>query len=213
MAFAGFPVAALDFYDDLEMDNSKTFWLEHKDIYDHAVRAPIVELTAELEPEFGPAKVFRPYRDVRFAKDKTPYKTSQGAVAGDGRGGGSLYFHLGAAGLFVAGCYWRMASDQIARYRRAVADDITGPDLERRLAELRAAKLEIGGDELTRVPSGFAKDHPRADLLRRKSLTASREYGTPAWLHTARARTEIAKAWRAMAPLNEWLADHVGAAA
>ena len=213
MTFEGFPEAALDFYDDLEIDNSKVFWDAHKDTYRDAVAAPMTELTGALAAEFGEVKVFRPYRDVRFSTDKTPYKTSQGAVAGDGRGGGSLYFHLGAAGLFVAGGYWRMASDQIARYRRAVADDITGPDLERRLAELRAAKLEIGGDELTRVPSGFAKDHPRADLLRRKSLTASREYGTPAWLHTARARTEIAKAWRAMAPLNEWLADHVGAAA
>jgi uncharacterized protein (DUF2461 family) len=74
-AFTGFPLAALDFYDDLEMDNTKAFWTAHKDVYETAVRAPMAALVAALEPEFGPAKVYRPYRDVRFAKDKTPYKT------------------------------------------------------------------------------------------------------------------------------------------
>ena len=212
MRFTGFPVAALDFYDDLEGDNSRSFWLAHKDIYDTSVRAPIVQLMADLEPEFGPAKVFRPHRDVRFAKDKTPYKTNQGAVVGDGQGGGALYMHIAAPGLFVAGGYWRMAPDQIARYRKAVADDIAGPELERRLALVRQAKLEIGGDTLTRVPSGYEKEHPRAELLRHKTLTASREFGTPDWLHTARARTEIAKAWRSMEPLTTWLDGHVGPA-
>ena len=72
MSFTGFPVAALDFYDDLEMDNSKSFWEAHRDVYKESVEAPMKALTAALEPEFGTAKVFRPYRDVRFAKDKTP---------------------------------------------------------------------------------------------------------------------------------------------
>jgi uncharacterized protein (TIGR02453 family) len=212
MTFTGFPVAALDFYDDLELDNSRTFWLANKGIYDESVRAPIVELMAELEPEFGPAKVFRPHRDVRFAKDKTPYKTNQGAVVGDGAGGGALYMHISAPGLFVAGGYWQMASDQIARYRRAVADDIAGAELERRLTLVRKAKLEIGGSQLTRVPSGYDKDHPRAELLRHKSLTASREFGTPEWLQTPRAKSEIVRAWRSMEPLNDWLEAHVGPA-
>ena len=79
MSFTGFPVSALDFYDDLEVENTKSFWESHRTTYDEAVRAPMVALVAALEPEFGSAKVFRPYRDVRFAKDKTPYETHQGA--------------------------------------------------------------------------------------------------------------------------------------
>ncbi|MGZ5371976.1 DUF2461 family protein, partial [Aeromicrobium sp.] len=70
--FTGFPEAALDFYDDLEVDNTKAFWEAHKSTYANAVAAPMKALTAALEDEFGAAKVFRPYRDVRFAKDKTP---------------------------------------------------------------------------------------------------------------------------------------------
>jgi uncharacterized protein (DUF2461 family) len=68
-AFEGFPVAALDFYDDLELDNTKSFWAAHKDVYETCVKAPMAALVAALEPEFGTAKVFRPYRDVRFDKD------------------------------------------------------------------------------------------------------------------------------------------------
>ena len=71
MAFTGFPIAALDFYEDLEADNTKSFWTAHKKIYDESVRAPMEALAAELEKDYGPAKLFRPYRDVRFAKDKT----------------------------------------------------------------------------------------------------------------------------------------------
>ena len=71
MSFTGFPVAALDFYDDLEVDNTKSFWAAHKHVYLEAVRAPMTALVAELEAEFGPAKVFRPYRDVRFARATT----------------------------------------------------------------------------------------------------------------------------------------------
>jgi uncharacterized protein (DUF2461 family) len=71
-AFTGFPEAAFDFYDDLEIDNTRSFWEAQKATYDVAVRAPMVALTEALAAEFGGAKVFRPYRDVRFADDKTP---------------------------------------------------------------------------------------------------------------------------------------------
>ena len=206
MTFTGIPVAALDFYEDLEADNTKAFWTAHKGVYDESVRGPLEALVAALAPEFGSAKLFRPYRDVRFSKDKTPYKTHQGAWFGES----SRYLHVSAAGLFVAGGYWDTSSAQVERLRRAVADDVAGPALERALARVRRARLALGGSTITRVPSGYPKDHPRAELLRYKSLTVSREYGCPAWLATSRAQNEIAKAWRAMAPAVDWLDTHVG---
>jgi uncharacterized protein (DUF2461 family) len=66
--FTGIPEAALDFFDDLELDNTKSFWTAHKHVYDDAVKAPLEALLTELAPEFGKAKMFRPYRDVRFTK-------------------------------------------------------------------------------------------------------------------------------------------------
>ncbi len=206
MKFAGIPLAALDFYEDLEVDNSKSFWTAHKQVYDESVRAPLEALAAELEPKFGPAKLFRPYRDVRFSKDKTPYKTAQGAWFGDV----ALYLQVSAAGLFVAGGYWQTSSAQVDRLRRAVADDVAGAELARVLTGVRRRKLNVHGEQLTRVPSGYPKDHPRADLLRYKTLTASRELGAPAWLSTPAARTEIVKAWRGITALVAWLETHVG---
>jgi uncharacterized protein (TIGR02453 family) len=203
--FAGIPFAALDFYEDLEADNSKAYWSAHKAVYDEQVKAPIEALTSELADEFGPGKFFRPYRDVRFSKDKRPYKTHQGVYFSESR----RYFHISAAGLFVGGGYYEMASDQVGRFRRAVEGDITGPALEAAICRALGAKLEIGGEQLTRVPSGFAKDHPRADLLRYKTVTAHREFGSPQWLTTKRTKTELVKAWRAMQPLIDWLDTNV----
>ena len=127
MTFAGIPVAALDFYEDLEADNSKSFWTAHKQIYEESVRTPLEALAAELEPEFGSPKLFRPYRDVRFAKDKTPYKTQQGMWFAES----ARYVAVSAAGLFIAGGYWGTASDQVGRLRRAVDDDVAGGQLEK----------------------------------------------------------------------------------
>jgi uncharacterized protein (TIGR02453 family) len=206
MTFAGIPIAALDFYEDLEADNTKAFWTAHKQVYDEAVKAPLEALVAVLAVEFGSAKLFRPYRDVRFARDKTPYKTHQGAWFSES----SLYLQVSAAGLMVAGGYWDTSSAQVERLRRAVVDDIAGAALERALATVGRARFTLGGHQLTRVPSGYPKEHPRADLLRYKSLSARREFGSPAWLTTKRAQSEVVKAWRSMNPLISWLDTHVG---
>src|SRR4051794_4003469 len=139
----GIPTAALDFYEDLEADNTKSFWTAHKKVYDESVRAPIEALCTELESSYGPAKLFRPYRDVRFAKDKTPYKTHQGATFGESR----LYLHISAAGLFVAGGDWQTSSEQGARVRRGGDDDGARPALERGLARGGGQGVGSGGGE------------------------------------------------------------------
>jgi uncharacterized protein (TIGR02453 family) len=206
VSFTGIPIAALDFYEDLEDDNTKGFWQAHKSTYDESVRAPLEALCAAVEPEFGPAKLFRPYRDVRFAKDKTPYKTHQGAWFADS----SVYVQLSAEGLFVAAGYWDTSTAQVERLRRAISDDVAGPALERTLADITNKGMTIGGHQLTRVPPAYPKDHPRAELLRYKTLTASRSFGSPGWLQTRRALSEVVKAWRGLGGLVSWLDTHVG---
>lgn len=206
MAFAGIPLPALDFYEDLENDNSKSFWTAHKTIYDEAVKAPLEELAAELGKRFGQYKMFRPYRDVRFSKDKTPYKTHQGVWFDEAH----LYLQVSAAGLYVGGGYWHTSTPQVQRMRRAVDDEVAGAQLERTLAGVRRRGFEVRGELLSRVPAGYDKEHERADLLRHKSLTAAKDLGAPDWLSTAAARAEIAKQWRGIVPLVGWLDTHVG---
>lgn len=209
MSFDGFPEQALIFYEGLEADNTKAYWSDHKATYDNCVAAPMRSLLGELEPEFGPAKLFRPYRDVRFAKDKTPYKTQAAAVVrGDGED--SLYLALSADGLALGGGYHHLATDQSRRLRAAIADELTGPPVATVLDALRAASWEVGGEQLARIPKPWDDDHPRAGLLRNKSLTASRAHPPQAWLHTAAAMDRVAEGWRQLGPLNDWLRQQVG---
>ena len=202
--FNGIPVEALDFYEDLAADNSKAFWTAHKAVYDTAVTEPMTALVAELEDEFGPAKIFRPYRDVRFSKDKTPYKTAQGAVVHVAPGAG-YYVQIDASGLYLGSGFYSATTEQITRLRETIDDEVRGAELVRILDKLRTAGFTVGGEQLKTRPKGYPADHPRIDLLRHKTLVASLAVGAPAWLHTPAAATEIRTAWRTMGPLMEWL--------
>jgi uncharacterized protein (TIGR02453 family) len=206
--FTGFPVAALDFYDDLEVDNTKSFWEKHKQVYVESVRAPMTELCAALADEFGAAKIFRPYRDVRFAKDKTPYKTHQGAFVrvGDATG---WYVEISPRGIRTGAGFYEASGPRIAAYREAVVHDRFGPELEQILEALRSRGFEVGGDRLKTSPRGYSADHPRIELLRHRSLVVGHQLGFEPVIHTPEVLDLVRDDWRALRPLVEWVADHV----
>ena len=210
MTFSGFPDAGLVFYEGLEADNSRTYWTRHKSVYEACVRTPLQSLVDELADEFGPPKLFRPYRDVRFSADKTAYKTHQGAVVQPEGRCAARYVQLWADGLLVGGGCWRLESDQVARYRRAVADEVQGPRLAREVERLSATAWAIGGQRLVRIPPGFDLVGPRAELLRHRSLHATRSWAPEDWLHSRAALRQVRDAWRELTGLNAWLDDNVG---
>ena len=209
MEFTGFPAAALDFYDDLEVDNTRSFWEKHKHVYDEAVRAPMVALVDGLAKEFAPdeqsVKVFRPYRDVRFAKDKTPYKTNQGAYVAVAPATG-WYVEISARGVRTGGGCYDMSGPRLAAYRDAVAHDKTGAQLTRITNKLAKAGFELGGERLKTAPRGYDAEHRRIDLLRHKSLNAGKSYAFEPVIHTADLLDEVRADWKALRPLIEWLA-------
>jgi uncharacterized protein (TIGR02453 family) len=207
--FEGFPEAALDFYDDLEMDNTKSFWEAHRQVYESAVRAPMTALIAALEPEFGAAKIFRPYRDVRYAKDKTPYKTHQGAFVAVGPATG-YYVQVGAPGVRVGVGWYHAEPARLAGIRAALADDRTGPALRRALTRLERKGWEVGGETLKTAPRGYDVDHPRIGLLRHKSLNVGRSYGFEPVIHSAELVERVREDWRAARPVVEWVRRHAG---
>jgi uncharacterized protein (TIGR02453 family) len=205
VAFKGWPVEALEFFEGLEADNSKSYWQANKAAYETLVRGPMEELVAELEPDWGDGHVFRPYRDVRFSKDKSPYKTNIAAVVGDG------YIQLTANGLGVGSGMYQLASDQLERYRQAVVDDRAGKRLEALLTKTREAGIRAEGhDFLKTTPRGYPKDHPRAELLRYKGLITWREWPPAAWLGTRKAKDRIVAFLEDSKPLNAWLRTNVG---
>jgi uncharacterized protein (TIGR02453 family) len=209
MSFNGFPAAAFEFYEGLEADNSKAFWQANKATFEAAVKAPMVALCEELA-DIGPFHVFRPYNDLRFAKNRPPYKTHQGAYS-ESEGGSGHYFHLGADGMLIGVGYYSMAKDQLERFRAAVDDDASGKDVEQLTSALAATGYSIGAmDELKTAPRGYPKDHPRIELLRRKGLMAAKQFPVSSWMHTKRAVGKMRETWAVVGPLCTWLDTHVG---
>jgi uncharacterized protein (TIGR02453 family) len=201
VGFTGWPAEALEFYEGLEADNTRTYWLARKTEYDDCVRAPMQALLDELAPKWGAGKIFRPYRDVRFSADKTPYKTHIGALL---EGGG--YVQLGADGLATGCGAWHLEADGLRQFRDAVAAERTGKELTTIVAALRRKGIDvIARESLKTVPRGYDRDHPRADLLKHKGLAAWKQWPVEPWLGTAKARANIEKFLEAARPLRDWL--------
>jgi uncharacterized protein (TIGR02453 family) len=209
MAFDGFPAEAFAFYQQLEADNSREFWRAHRADYERYVLEPMRALAAELEPEFGPLAVYRPQRDTRFSADKSPYKTYQGAFAQRVPGLG-FYVQVAAAGLQASGGFHSHSADQVARYRRAVDADVSGTMLADVVTALAGDGFAICGDRLKTMPRGVPAGHPRADLMRYRSLTAGRDWPVGHLVHGRRAFGVIQQTWRGLVPLCDWLSEHVG---
>jgi len=205
MAFKGWPDTAQAFYEGLEADNSKAYWLDHKEVYERDVKAPMDALLAELTAEFGETKLFRPYRDTRFSRDKSPYKTAIAATIGSG------YVQFSADGLFAGGGMYHMMPDQLARFRRAIDADKSGTSLEKVVAAVTKSGLDVHApEELKTAPRGYPKDHPRIEMLRMKGLVAARSWEPAAWLRTAAAKKRVVETLRATKPLLKWLEANVG---
>lgn len=138
-----------------------------------------------------------------------------GAAPGPGAGsepgagatpGTGFYVEISARGLLAGGGFHAHSSGQTARYRVAVADDRTGPELASIVADLIEKDFDIEGERVRTAPRGYSADHPRIELLRYKELMVFRRFGTPDWLDTPRTLEEVRETWRAMRPLAEWVA-------
>ncbi len=208
--FQGFPEWGVRFYQDLEETNSKEFWSEHRVQWERSVRDPMRALVEELEDEFGPGKLFRPHRDIRFSHDKSPYKTHQGALVGSAKAVG-YYVQVSGDGLTVGGGFHAHSPGQTDRFRAAIDADESGAAVVQIAADLVGAGYLLEGAALKTRPKGYPTEHPRIDLLRRKEIMAIRRVGSPPWLSTPRALEEVRSAWRDVRPLTHWVLEHVGA--
>lgn len=196
-----FPAEAIAFYRDLELNNTREWWLANKPRYDEHVRGPLEEVTEALQPEFGDAKLFRPHRDVRFSADKSPYKTHQGAYIATGPACG-YYVEVNAREATAGGGFYAADADALTRFREAVADDEAGARLAAIVAELREEGWVVGGDQLKTAPRGHSKDHPRIDLLRHKSLHVMREITATG---EADFTDAVGDAWQRLGTLVDWV--------
>ena len=214
-AFGGFRRPAFEWFTDLEGDNSKRWFEAHRETYERDVRGQLEAMLEELTGDFnGRVKMFRQHRDIRFSKDKSPYKTATYGLIADRPGSyAGLYAQLTAAGLFAGTGYYRLSPDQLERYRERAAGR-AGAGLERMLDGLVADGFTLMGDELRTVPRGYPRDHPRAAVLRRRAVAGGRRLKAAKGrgISRDRALAHVRETWRALAPLNRWLDRNVGAA-
>jgi uncharacterized protein (TIGR02453 family) len=183
-------------------------WAANKARWEREVREPMLALVEELEDEFGPAKLFRPNRDIRFSADKSPYKTHQGAIVGQTTGVG-YYVQISGDGLAVGGGFRTHSPAQTEAFRRAIAAAGPGVEFERIVAGLVGAGFDLEGATLKTRPKGFDIDHPRLDLLRRKEIMAINRVGTPDWLSKPAVLQHVRTHWRQIRPLVGWVTEHV----
>ena len=210
--FQGFGPEVFEWFAGLERDNTRPYFTATRDLYEDAVRGGLEAMLDELAMTFGgEARVFRQQRDLRFTTDKTPYKTrTYGVIGGTSVPGPGLYAQLSVNGLYAGTGYWRLARDQLERFRAAVADDAAGTELEAVTAAAQDAGLELAGESLKTAPRGYPREHPRIELLRRKALIGGRALTGAGGIDRETALEHVGGAWRAAEPLNAWLDAHVG---
>jgi uncharacterized protein (TIGR02453 family) len=207
--FDGFPAELFAFYRGLAGDNSKEYWSIHRDTYDGPIRSSLRALAAELEPEYGPAKIYRPNRDVRFGADRSPYKLHTGLyceVAPDI----FCYVNLDGDGMLTGAGLHTQSRPRVAAYRAAVDAPRSGEALAAIVADLSDRGFRIEGEQVRTRPRGVPADHPRLDLMRRESLNARRLHPVAKRLGTRAALDTIRADWQTLRPLNDWLAEHAG---
>ena len=228
--FTGFPAAALTFLRGLARHNRRPWFEARRDTYEAAVRAPMRALIeavdvrlARVAPELvgDPRRsMFRIHRDVRFSRDKSPYKTWASAwfyhqdagkgVGQEAHGGAGLYFHLEPGACLVAGGLWMPERGALAKVRDAILADPEGFEALVTAAGFRRTYKRLSQEAvLTRTPRGYPPDHPAERWLRYKSFTASVTL-TDAQVRSPRLVDTVMRRYEALVPLVRWLNSALG---
>jgi uncharacterized protein (TIGR02453 family) len=223
MSFTGFPPETFAFLKGLAKNNSKDWFEAHREDYEVFHLAPAKAFVEAIGPGLkaiakdvhAEAKVngsiFRINRDVRFSKDKRPYKTTLDLWFWEGEKRGweapGFYVRLMADGFLAGAGLHTFLPEQLKRYRAAVVDDKAGGELMKTLQKLDGLKL----NDATRkkIPRGFAADHPRAALLLRDGLFCTHEAPLPKAVHSAKFVDLCLDVFARAHPLNRWLKKHV----
>jgi uncharacterized protein (TIGR02453 family) len=221
--FQVFPPETIQFFRDLEANNNRDWFMEHKRDFIDYVQTPAVafigsmgtrlqviapNIIADLRTN-GAGSLMRIYRDVRFSKDKTPYKTNLGIIFWEGAGkkteNPGFYFHLASNELSLYCGVHMFTKEVMTKYRTFVDNEHHAEELSEIMAAIQAEGCQVGGDQYKRVPTGFKVDHPSAELLKYKGLHASIRDLAPDLITKPDFMDYTFEKWRIMAPLHQWL--------
>jgi uncharacterized protein (TIGR02453 family) len=228
--FSSIRPAAIRFLSGLKKRNTKPWFEANRAVYETEIRGPLKALVEEVDvllarvaPEIvgDPRRsIFRIHRDVRFSRDKSPYKTNAAcwfyhhdagrAVGGESQGGAGFYFHFSPTEVFLGGGIWMPPRESLNRLREAIADDPKGfekivlaPAFKRRFGKMDEEAM------LKRMPRGYSEEHPAAKWLRFQSFTTGRELSRRE-LHSPRLPQQLARDYGALTPFIRWLNGALG---
>ena len=219
--FNGFPKDTLKFLRGLEKNNKKDWFEAHRAEYDdyyiepakafvEAIGPKLKKISKSLnaEPRIN-GSIFRINRDVRFSKDKTPYKPHVDLWFWEGKDRSwdcsGFFFRLTPKRLILGGGMHQFGKPSLDKYRKAVVDAKRGAQLQKIVGQMKKAGYDVGGKSYKKVPRGFPAEHPRADLLLHGGLFASTEVAIPRELHSPKFVAFCEKHFKKMAPVHSWL--------
>jgi len=219
--FHGFSSETVRFLSGLSRHNTKAWFDAHRADYDAHFMEPAKAFVEAMAPRLAKidrtvnavpkvnGSIMRIHRDIRFSKDKSPYKDHLDLWFWSGKKKGwdasGFFFRLTPTRLMVGAGMHGFVPPVLARYRKAVLDDRKGAALSRVVAKLRGAGFDVGGETYKKSTRGVADDHPRASLLRHSALYAGWEAKHPRELGSASLVDFVAKRFAAISPLHEWL--------
>lgn len=222
--FDGFPTATLQFLHELAANNNREWFEANRERYENELLVPAVDFVATLGAELqaispglrvdtatnGTGTLMRIYRDTRFSADKTPYKTRLSGMFWEGSGkkteSPAFGFQFSPQGMGLMAGMFAFPKPMLAAYREAVDDEVLGRELESAINQAQSqGDYQLQGEQLQRVPRGFADDHPRADLLRYKGLYFRSPAINPAQMTSAELVPLVYQHFQNMAPLQQWL--------
>jgi uncharacterized protein (TIGR02453 family) len=215
--FGGFDRALPRYLASLAAHNEKAWFDAHRDDYERLYHGPAKAFTAAILPKLaklGPGApqaggLMRIYRDTRFSKDKTPYKTALHLRYAATKTSPALMFRITRDSLGVAAGCFGFDPKQLARYREALGDPTAVRTLRRAITKAEKAGYALPAPHLARVPRGFDADHPAGELLRRKGLSLGGDRPLPAELFGPRAVETVLARFRELWPVYTWLTAHV----
>jgi uncharacterized protein (TIGR02453 family) len=205
--FDGFPRGAFEFFEQLAGHNNRDWFRAHQEVYERECREPMKLLVAELATNLAKSKILRVNRDVRFSRDKSPYRTYI-AAGFDGN-----YIMISKSGLYVGAGIYKPEPDTLRRMRIAIDDDASGKSLQKIVATLRGKGYNVDSHaKVASAPRGYSADHPRIDMLRMKDIFAGKTFEPAPWLSTRQALQRVKEVIRDVRPLVDWLKVNLGAA-
>jgi uncharacterized protein (TIGR02453 family) len=224
MAFSGFPESGLDFLRELVKHNDRDWFEAHRKVYDDEMIPAMLSWCSDLAgrlrdvmpklvfvPRVG-GSIYRLNRDVRFSRDKSPYKTHIAALlweGGEKHDAPGVYLHVSPEGVIFGGGLYVFEEGRLDRFRKLLHDGPSAGRLTEALAVAKKHGLKPEGEQLKKPPRGFDPESPYAELSKSKGLTVGKTIKAGPWLSTPESLDRSESCARAYLPLHSWLRDEL----